>query len=179
MKYFRLQWHFLFPFRIGVSYLGGFYIINSILQSTLLFYFLLSLSSYSFQSHGILGLQSSYWKLCSCLKKYFSTDYFITFFSPTSSAFCVQGEASLFILTSLEGHLIIPHCDGIRKFFLSGLGQRKCQTALSFITHFCKRKLGLSASHFTKVLMVPEFSWIFTSDYSDGSRPLYCLFSEM
>lgn len=34
-----------------------------------------------------------------------------------------------------------------QEIFFSGLGQRKCRpTALSFITHFCKRKLGLSAS---------------------------------
>lgn len=134
---------FYFSFQDWCFLLGRFfYIINSILQSTLLFYFLLSLSSYSFQSCGILGLQSSYWKICSCLKKYFSTDYFITFFffPPTSSAFCVQEEASLFIVTSLGGHLIIPHCDGIRKLFLMSWERGNVVKQLYPLSHISARE---------------------------------------
>lgn len=114
MNYFRLQ-SFIFPFRIGVSYLRIlFHIINSIIASTLLFkFFLLSDSSHAFQSHGILGFQSSYWKLCSCLSKYLTNGDFMglklssivssiaTSVSPRPSILC-SGK-SIVIYTNLIG----------------------------------------------------------------------------
>lgn len=154
-----------------------FYIINSILQSTLLFYFLPSLSSYSIQHCGILGLQSSYWKLCSCLK---NTSVLIIllliFFSYLLSILCSGGSIIIYI-NPLGGHLIIPHwCHQEGFGFFCGLGQRKCcQKTLSFITSFLQENSWAECIHITKVLMVSEFSWIFISDYSDGFRPLYCL----